>query len=154
MKALLLFSLALGFLAAQATQVTHKELKNCRYYNGFIHTGWVVHDPATFDTFNKQIVSAVKSGVDSGEIHFDMSGPILTNETINGQELLLDAISWDAKTTPQMTMFGDYAFIENATNHEMVELRWYDGNKRNVVINPKFLRCMSESAPYVENSVL
>ncbi len=155
MKKVLFFISILSFITASASEVTLESLKKCSTYPTFIMNGWKVQDPALFDKFEQEIVEKVRVGHENGSIIFDMSGPIEPRYTVNNQYLLLDAISWDNLNTHRDVMFGDFAFLEVVNeNHDMAELRWFDGKHRNVVINPKFLKCFSEAAPFVENSVL
>lgn len=127
----------------------------CKYQSQYEALGWNVLPASQFESAAKFVKNAIKSGLDQGTVVFDISGPILTNQTIDGTELLLDAMMFDNLKTDRDIMYGDYAIIETAdSNHDLVEVRWYDGKKRNIVTNPAFLKCMSEGAPWVENSVL
>ena len=142
--ALLLFSF-LTFNSAYA----------CAYLAQYEALGWNVLPSSQFDSFAKKVKETIKSGLDQGTVVFDISGPILTDQTLDGTELLLDAMMFDNLKTDSLEMYGDYAILETAdSNHDLVEVRWYDGKRRNIVINPAFLKCMSESAPMVDNSVL
>lgn len=138
------FSLLLAAAAASA----------CVYGETYLASGWKVHDPSEFEKVVGEIKSKIRSGLETGTVRFDMSGPILTTQTIDGREMLLDGMMFDNLETPRDEMFGDFAILESVDSRNAVEVRWYDGQRRNIIVNPKFLRCMSESAPYAENSVL
>lgn len=127
----------------------------CKYQAQYEALGWNVVPASQFDSASKFVKDTIKSGLDQGTVVFDISGPILTNQTNDSSELLLDAMMFDNLKTDRDIMYGDYAIIETAdSNRHLVEVRWFDGQKRNVAINPAFLKCMSEGAPWVENSVL
>lgn len=127
----------------------------CQYTESYLSTGWTIHDPSTFFTHANFVKNTIKTGLNDETVVFDISGPILTDDTVDGGEILLDAMMFDNLKTPNDEMFGDYAILESVgSTRELVEVRWYDGNTRNIVFNPKFIKCMSEAAPYVDNSVL
>lgn len=127
----------------------------CEYTGSYQSTGWKIHDPSTFEVYSKMVKDSIKKGLDDKSVIFDISGPIPTENTVDGQSILLDAMMFDNLKTPQDEMYGDFAILEIVNDtRDLVEVRWYDGDKRNIVFNPKFLNCMSESAPYVDNAVL
>jgi len=127
----------------------------CKYQAQYESLGWNIVPADQFDSVAKYVKETIKSGLNQGTVVFDISGPILTDQTNDHTELLLDAMMFDNLETDRDIMYGDYANIETAdSNHHLVEVRWFDGDKRNIAINPKFLSCMSEAAPLVENSVL
>lgn len=129
--------------------------QDCVYSKSFENTGWIIHDPQTFEQHSINVKNLIKNGLDDGSVVFDISGPILADQTIDGQELLLDAMMFDNLKTNRDDMYGDFAILEVANESRgLAEVRWYDGKQRNIVINPKFLKCFSEGAPYVDNSVL
>ena len=129
--------------------------QDCVYSKSFENTGWIIHDPQTFEQHSINVKNLIKNGLDDGSVVFDISGPILADQTIDGQELLLDAMMFDNLKTNRDDMYGDFAILEVANeSRSLAEVRWYDGKQRNIVINPKFLKCFSEGAPYVDNSVL
>lgn len=129
--------------------------QDCVYSSSYENTGWIIHDPQSFEQHAKNVKNLIKKGLDDGSVIFDISGPILADQTIDGQELLLDAMMFDNLKTDRDDMYGDFAILEVVNElRDLVEVRWYDGMKRNIVVNPKFLRCFSEGAPYVDNSVL
>lgn len=129
--------------------------QDCVYSKSFENTGWIIHNPQTFEQHSINVKNLIKNGLDDGSVVFDISGPILADQTIDGQELLLDAMMFDNLKTNRDDMYGDFAILEVANESRgLAEVRWYDGKQRNIVINPKFLKCFSEGAPYVDNSVL
>ena len=83
-----------------------------------------------------------------------MGGPVVTRDTPNKSELLLDVFVFDKITTERDLMFGDYAYAVTTDNERtVVEIRWFDGTNRNIVIHSSHLTCFTEDAPFVENSV-
>lgn len=131
------------------------EAQACKYQGQYEALGWNVLPSSEFESAARMVKDKIKSGLDEGTVVFDISGPILTDQTLDHSELLLDAMMFDNLNTDRDVMYGDYAILETADSaHHLVEVRWYDGKKRNIVINPAFLKCMSEAAPWVENSVL
>lgn len=147
MKTTALFSFLLLFYSV-ATQA-------CRHQAQYEALGWNVIPSSQFESAAQFVKESIKSGLKLGTVIFDISGPILTDQTVDHQELLLDAMMFDNLKTDRDIMFGDFAILETSdSDRHLVEVRWFDGMKRNIVINPAFLECMSESAPLVENSVL
>lgn len=129
--------------------------QDCKYSQSYADSGWKIHPAQTFNEHAKNVLNLIKNGLENGSVVFDISGPILTDQTINSSELLLDAMMFDNLQTPQDQMYGDYAILETTdSSRQLVEVRWYDGVQRNIAINPNFLKCQSEGAPYVDNSVL
>lgn len=127
----------------------------CRYQSQYEAQGWNVLPSSQFESVAKFVRDTIKSGLDQGTVVFDTSGPILTDQTLDHKELLLIGMMFDDLQTHRDVMFGDYALIEAAdSDHTLVEVRWFDGEKRNIAFNPNVLECMSEGAPLVENSVL
>lgn len=132
-----------------------EEMKPCRFTDLYKADGWVIHDPANFQKVEAEISSKLKKGLEDGSIIIDISGPLLTKDTVDGQEVLLAGYLFDALSTDRDTMFGDIALIEHPSkDNQRVEIRWFDGKKRNIIINPNVLTCFSEIPPFAENSVL
>lgn len=128
---------------------------DCTYTNSFSQSGWKIHDSKNFGKYANFVKTTIKNGLDDKSVVFDLSGPIMTRSTVDGLPILLDAMMFDNLKTPQDEMYGDYAFLEIVNDtRDLVEVRWYNGKERNIVFNPKFLKCMSEAAPYVDNAVL
>lgn len=141
----------LGVLISFATLAA----QDCKYSASFEAEGWTVHNPQSFDKIAGEVRALIAKGLEDNTVVFDTSGPILTDQSLGGEELLLDAMMFDNLETPRDEMFGDYAIIETVSQaRNLVEVRWYNGRERNVVFNPRYLKCMSEGAPYALNSVL
>jgi hypothetical protein len=126
----------------------------CRYENAYIGDGWNVINSSEFKKHEIVFFKTLNKGLEDGSIVADISGPILTNDTVTGEEMLFDGIMWDNLKTDRDIMYGDYAIVVNPNDQtEVAELRWFDGAKRNIVYNPSILKCQSEAPPYVSNSV-
>lgn len=130
-------------------------MKPCRFTDLYKAGGWVIHNPANFKKIESEISAKLKSGLEDGSIVIDISGPIMTRDTVGDQEVLLGGYMFDALATDRDTMYGDIALIEfPERNNERVEIRWFDGKKRNIIINSDILTCFSDIPPFAENSVL
>ncbi len=126
----------------------------CRYENAYIGDGWNVISSSEFKKYEIEFFKTLNKGLEDGTIVADINGPILTDDTVTGEEILFDGVMWDNLKTDRDVMFGDYAIVVNPDDqNDVAELRWFDGEKRNIVYNPNILTCQSEAPPYVSNSV-
>ena len=128
---------------------------DCEHAESFIQSGWQVHDSSSFSAKAKMVKKLVEKGMRDGSVIEDLSGPIRTSQTVTNLRVLLKAETFDDLNTAQNEMFGDYGImtLDDGSN-TVVEVRWYDGVKRHVVFNGKYMRCMMSSAPLADNSVL
>ncbi|MGE3608295.1 MAG: hypothetical protein AB7I27_01810 [Bacteriovoracaceae bacterium] len=135
--------------------VLAEDMKSCRFTETYKADGWVIHDPANFKKVEQEISGKLKKGLMNGSIVIDISGPLTTQDTVDKQEVLLAGYLFDDLRTDRDTMYGDIALVEHPEkNNQRVEIRWFDGKKRNIIINPNILTCFSEIAPVALNSVL
>ena len=61
--------------------------------------------------------------------------------------------AYDRLSTPRNTMYGDIVFITDSESGDLLELRWFDGQKKHVVFNDKLQRGVTELIPPVKNSL-
>lgn len=152
MKSIYLVLALMMTISSHAQNSNFDNLKSCKFYQSFVDSGWVVHDPDTFRESEYAVVTVVTDGLNSGRIIHDMSGKIGTDKTVGNKVIMLDAVMYDSLSTSRDTMYGDFAILQ--WQNTISEVRWYDGKNRNISINPEVLTCMSEFAPTVSNSVL
>lgn len=139
----------------KASENFSKPIENCSNYYQYINTGWIIHPPKNFQAIAKETISKVNTGLSNGTIVYDMSGTLMNHDTPDSTPVFIDAAMWDDLRTDSFEMYGDIAILKDSQGtQDLVEIRWYDGKKRNLVINTKLINCMTEDAPYVENSVL
>lgn len=132
-----------------------KDAAKCANEEGYINSGWKIHSASKFSSLYNSLKKKLDKGISQGDFILDMSGPIMNRNTTDHSPRLLRATSWDDLRTNQMEMFGDVAIYTDIFNENIIaEIRWYDGKNRNLVLNPKFLNCMTDSAPYADNSIL
>ena len=144
-----------SLLVSTAVYASSKPIESCRNYGQYINTGWTIHPSSEFEQISQEMINKVNTGLGDGSIVYDLSGILMNHETPSGEPLFLNVAMWDVLATPKMEMFGDIAIIKDPLgDEEIVEVRWYDGKTRNLVINSNTINCMTEDAPYVENSVL
>ncbi len=129
--------------------------KVCHLTDSYLSQGWLVHSPAEFKQIESQVTARLRAGLDNGSIVDDISGPIRTSNTLDGQEIGLEAYMFDDLGTDRDLMYGDIALIEYPEkNNQRVEIRWFDGHSRHIVFDESVLTCFSDIPPYVDNSVL
>lgn len=128
--------------------------RNCSLFGLYEREGWVIHSSSEFDKIEQKIDATLRKGLESGKIVFDMSGPIVTSDTVDGGEILLAGFLFDDLSTPQEEMYGDIALVEAPSkNNIRAEIRWYETGKRHIVFNSRILTCFSEVPPFSDNSV-
>jgi hypothetical protein len=155
MKTLILLVTLLASSFAFSESQLNFGLEECSNYSGYVNTGWKIHSPSKFNKLERKFSKSLKRGLADGSIIDDMTGTIRTTDTLSNNALILRATSWDALNTPQNLMYGDYAAYAIFGNETtLAEIRWFDGKNRNIVINPTLLKCFSEGAPLVDNSVM
>lgn len=128
----------------------------CHLENSYLNADWNIHNASEFKDLSKQIIQELNEGLHSGQYIFDLSGEIITTNTVDQKEIPLVAIMWDNLKTDTFIMFGDIAILYAELNQQKipVEIRWFDGQQRNIVYNPEILTCFSEEPPHAINSVL
>ena len=124
----------------------------CYLQDQYEAMGWIVHPATEFTKFEHQVDERLKAGLQNQSILVDISGPIVTKNTVNQQETEFMAYMFDDLATNKDEMFGDIAVVEDEQN-QRVELRWYQDGFRQIVFNPLVLTCITEPAPVADNSV-
>jgi hypothetical protein len=59
----------------------------------------------------------------------------------------------DNFTTPQSEMYGDILWIRDLLTKDLIELRWYDGQKVSVLYAKNYQTCATNLVPFVDNSL-
>lgn len=147
----IILSLTLPFLFMTNA---HADTPACTWINEYQQMGWQVHSPSEFNQIEQQLNFRLQNGLADGSIINDISGPVLTKNTVNQQEMELAGFMFDDLRTSRDEMFGDIAVIEDPNNNfQRVELRWYENSVRHIVFNSQVLTCFTELPPPVDNSV-
>ena len=134
---LLLFSLTLAFNA----------YGKCKSEKALKSAGFVVHDSSQFDKLSSDVMA-----------HFTLRTRLLT---LDAKEVIYSSasreyrqvISWDDKETPTKIMYGDILFIRGWKTGTLLEIRWYENNKKHVVINTKNPNCPVNMIPWASNAL-
>ncbi|WP_413558835.1 hypothetical protein [Bdellovibrio sp. HCB209] len=114
--------------------------------------GWVVHNSQDFAKLEKTFDAMLTDGQQKGQIVDDLSGHMVVGD-LDNKEIMLVVKSYEDLRTPQDLMYGDHATYTHIETKERVELRWFNG-KKNVVINPKYIKCITGQPPFAENAIL
>ncbi|QDK46911.1 hypothetical protein DOM22_17990 [Bdellovibrio sp. ZAP7] len=114
--------------------------------------GWVVHNPEDFAKLEKTFDAMLSAGQKNGQIIDDMSGHMVTGD-LDNKEIMLAVKSYEDLRTPDMVMYGDHATYTHMETQKRVEIRWFNG-KKNLVINPKYIKCITGQPPVAENVIL
>ena len=160
MKQIFMIALIAVSTVASGAVNQSKPIESCSNYGQYVNTGWTIHPSSYFEQIANLLKEVVNKGLKDGTIVYDISGTLMNHDTPSGNPVFLNAAMWDVLATPKMEMYGDIAIIKDSLgSEEIAEIRWYDwySNKKrtkNLIINPKIINCMTEDAPYVENSVL
>ncbi|MEK2689080.1 hypothetical protein [Bdellovibrio sp. GT3] len=114
--------------------------------------GWVVHNSEDFAKLEKTFDAMLAQGQKDGHIVDDLSGHMVVND-LDNKEIMLAVKSFEDLRTPDLVMYGDHATYTHIETQERVEIRWFNG-KKNVVINPKYIKCITGQPPFAENAIL
>lgn len=144
----------LSLLAVAVCYVNQVQATSCKLTSLYQAYGWVVHDANSFQNIAQDVTKRLERGLNDQSIVKDISGPMAGTDTPDGQVLELMGYMYDDLKTPHDLMYGDIALIKKANDNTLVEIRWFDGKARNIVLNPTFLKCFTEVPPIAENSVL
>ncbi|MBT3235904.1 MAG: hypothetical protein HN353_08130 [Bdellovibrionales bacterium] len=127
----------------------------CQINEYYRYYGWVIHQPSDFDKLLPIQFQKISDGLDSGQVISDLDGHLETNQGRSSDETLLMRITtWDNLETERIIMYGDFAIFANAYDPEQIyEIRWFDGEKKHIVINPTYLKCISIIPPVAINVI-
>ena len=127
----------------------------CQINEYYRYYGWVIHQPSDFDKLLPIQFQKISDGLDSGQVISDLDGHLETNQGRSSDETLLMRITtWDNLETERIIMYGDFAIFANAYDPEQIyEIRWFDGEKKHIVITPPYLKCISIIPPVAINVI-
>jgi hypothetical protein len=114
--------------------------------------GWVVHKSEDFGKLESKLIATISAETAKGNVEPDLKGNMIVVDP-DGKEIMLDVITLDNTQTDRDTMWGDYAIYTHHETQERVEIRWFDG-KKNLVINSKYINCITGTPPPAENTLL
>lgn len=145
----------LCFVALWFTFLTgHLNASDCELNNIYTQKGWRVHDVAEFDKYLNFYTFYIKQGINSGQIVQDLTGNMVTNNTLDRRDMLMRVVSWDNLLSDKALMYGDYVIFKSQSEEQLfLELRWFDGVIRHIVYNGNVLACVSIIPPTATNTI-
>lgn len=128
--------------------------QECVNTDNYRTSGWVVHKSTNFKKIHKALQKKIQLGLEQGTLVDDLQGVIRTSQTVNGSSIYMDVRTYDSLETPKEEMFGDIATLKNFfVPTQILELRWYENQKKHIVFNANYLNCVSTIVPMADNSV-
>lgn len=129
-------------------------LKDCDNTRDYQDTGWIIHNPKYFDKIFKKHTKIIDSSLRDGSMVNDLSGTIRTYNTLGSRPLMMKVNTYDSLDTDRDLMYGDFAvMVKHFSPEQPLEARWFDGKRKHVVINPKYMSCISTIPPFAENTI-
>lgn len=145
--------LILGSLIAFFSVAAHAQQIDCAD-SDFQMNGWVIHDSSEFDTLYKDVSKKVEEGIKNSTLTGDIEGQFMTSNSSIAPDLFVRVNTWDSSTTSQDVMYGDIAILVDHFNPERIlEVRWFDGNKKHLVFNKTHMYCIATKQPPVSNTI-
>jgi hypothetical protein len=131
-----------------------KALAECPNQQGFIESGWVVHDGENFHQILKKKLNEFLPQVGK-DLVLD-NAEFYKSDYSHNHYLIMWVVIWDRLSTDKEEMWGDVAVTMTGPNSEKyIEIRWYDPvhKKKHIVCNPDYVCCLSTNVPLAYNCI-
>ncbi len=109
--------------------------------------GWEVHESRNFASVSQRVLADCAEEKD--QYVYDTGGFLFSRAA--GRIVRYDV--YDRLTTPHREMYGDIVFLTDPENGELLELRWFDGEKRHLIFNGERQKRVTGLVPIVINSL-
>jgi len=150
----LFFTLVLFSSLSNASVETNESLKGCNNTQAYLDNDWIIHNPKHFNKILKKQSRLISTGLEDGSVEEDLNGTIRTYNAIGGRPVLMKVETFDSLNTDRDLMYGDFAvMVKHFSPEQSLEVRWFDGKQKHVVINSKYMSCISTSVPIAENTI-